>query len=190
MVFKKTKKVPFSTEEVYGPKFKPSNLTCINVVFKLLTESTITISGGIDESMHDQIAKRDLWSYIYYLYIHNKETIAEFEKMRDSRGRASGDLFFNSVQSVVTGDISYNIRNSSKNIVNIDESSLIYFVNFVVTKYSKIIKNPLIEQVQKLVKSNKGRITDIRLSGATINPKILRGTNANDANIKFSLQTI
>lgn len=192
MVFQKTKRVPFSNKEIFGSGFKPTMLFCYNIVAKMLFDQIINISGGIDLDRAGSLTRADCWSYIYYLYTYNNSNLPVFIMMKDEKGKASGELFYNAVKSSINNDDNYNIRNPTRVVTTIDINSLIYFINKIINDNWANISNPIIETLQKLVKKEttpqitnftiKTRDNNVKLNSKNV--EFISGKDANNANIK------
>lgn len=191
MVFHKTKTVPFSNKNVYGKQFKPGLKLVFPVVAKMLFDNKINITGGINSDNADGISRDELFSYIYYLWVYNKSNISPFTKLHDSRGLASGDLFYNTIKQVITDNPEYNVR-KSHDITAIDISGLIYFINKTVNdNYGKIII-PVVDHLNNLLKEESKKSFD----GVTIKTgkfsnnmryqaEVLTDINSNNSDIKI-----
>lgn len=150
----KKKEVSFSTQEVFDVGFKPDVEACFCVVSKLLFRNVINIDGSIDMQQLVNVRKRELWSYIYYLYQYNNGTLPEFVAMKNpSTGRADGMLFY----QVVYVDGNSNSNSNSKNVkvskkLGTDIARLVYFINTLVHKYKDDMINPVIDYLNQLMK--------------------------------------
>lgn len=152
----KKKEVSFSTQEVFDVGFKPDVEACFCAVSKLLFRNVINIDGSIDMQQLVNVRKRELWSYIYYLYQYNNGTLPEFVAMKNpSTGRADGMLFYQVVY--VDGNSNSNGNSNSKNVkvskkLDTDIARLVYFINTVVHKYKDDMINPVIDYLNQLMK--------------------------------------
>ena len=117
----------------------------------MLFADIINIDGSIDINKASSVKKDNLWSYIYYLYHFNQknEKTEIFLKMRSEKnGKANATRFYDAVTATVASDM------NSKNIKPVpafDENTLIYFINIVVHKYDKVLINPVIEYLNKIL---------------------------------------
>lgn len=163
-VFKK-KQVSFKTIEVFGTGFKTDVEVCFCIVSKLLFRNVINIDGSIDMEQLVNVQKKEIWSYIYYMYQYNNATIPEFIKMKNpTTGKADGQQFYNvvfddiDISNETNGNIVVN-KNSNTNInskkirnVGTDIVRLVYFINKMVHTYKSDLINPVVDYLKQLMK--------------------------------------
>lgn len=168
-LFKK-KAVSFSTQEVFDVGFKPDVEACFCAVSKLLFRNVINVDGSIDMEQMVNVKKRELWSYIYYLYQYNNGTLPEFIAMKNpSTGRADGMRFY---QIVYTDDANTNASNSTPKTpkkLGTDVARLVYFINKVVHTYKDDMINPIIDYLKQLMKKEvMTKLTEIKVEMAPL----------------------
>ena len=170
-LFKK-KAVSFSTQEVFDVGFKPDVEASFCTVSKLLFRNVINIDGSIDMEQMVNVRKRELWSYIYYLYQYNNGTLPEFVAMKNpSTGRADGMLFYQAVygddsNSNSTGAIA-NSKITRK--LGTDIARLVYFINKLVHTYKDDMMNPVIDYLKQLMKKEVfAKLSEIKVEMAPL----------------------
>jgi hypothetical protein len=170
-LFKK-KAVSFSTQEVFDVGFKPDVEASFCTVSKLLFRNVINIDGSIDMEQMVNVRKRELWSYIYYLYQYNNGTLPEFVAMKNpSTGRADGMLFY---QAVYGDDSNSNSNGASANSkitrkLGTDIARLVYFINKLVHTYKDDMMNPVIDYLKQLMKKEVfAKLSEIKVEMAPL----------------------
>lgn len=144
-LFKK-KKISFTTREVFDVGFKTDVETCFCLVSRMLFKNVINIDGSVDMEQLVNVRKKELWSYIYYLYQYNNSTIPEFINMKNPiSGKADGQLF----HDVVYDD--KELENSNTKI-GTDIVRLVYFINKMIHTYKTDLVNPVIDYLKQLMK--------------------------------------
>lgn len=193
MVFQKTKIVPFSNKNVYGQDFRPGIKLVFPVVAKMLFDDKINLTGGINTDKSDSISLTELWSLIYYFFVYNKSNLDIFRAMHDSKGSASGDLFYNTVKQVISDNSEYNVR-KVRDVVPIDVSGLIYFINKTVNDNLGTMIIPIVEHLNKfLSEESKKSLDSISIKTGNTNNMLyqaqkLNNINSNNSNIKIKFQ--
>lgn len=169
-------KISFKSKDIFDTKFTPNIDICFCIVSKLLFNNILNIDGSIDMEKAITLKKHELWSYIYYLYSFNNNTINEFIAMKTTRNnKANAELFYNSVLET--------IGTSS----TIDINNLIYFINVIIHKYQDNLINPVIDYLKKILTReiipSLGSIS-IKTGNSSQNVKILTNSAVNNANVK------
>lgn len=180
-LFKK-KAVSFSTQEVFDVGFKPDVEACFCTVSRLLFRNVINVDGSIDMEQMVNVRKRELWSYIYYLYQYNNGTLPEFIAMKNpSTGRADGMLFYEVVYTD-NANASANVQKTPRKL-GTDIARLVYFINKVVHTYKDDMINPVIDYLKQLMK--KEVLT--KLSEVKIEMAPLTGNSKKNVRVGFEL---
>jgi len=183
----KPQKISFSNTQIFGETFRTGLTSCSNVVSKMLVDEKINVSGGIDEDKISTITLTEIWSYIYYLWVFNKEIINVFKSMQDERGNAKAELFYSSVWSVIKDDRFYNVRNADKTVIRLNTDGLVYFVNKMVTENYRTIKNPIAIHLRKLIKNNMPQVSTVKV--ITGRPNVNGSAFLRNSSIKVSSTT-
>ncbi len=174
-LFKK-KAVSFSTQEVFDLGFKPDVETCFCAVSKLLFRNVINVDGSIDMEQLVNVKKRELWSYIYYLYQYNNATIPEFIAMKNpSTGRADGMLFYQAVYVDANANANPNSNTNASNNSKVakklgtDIVRIVYFINTMVHTYKDDLVNPVIDYLKQLMKKEMfTKLSEVKVEMAPI----------------------
>lgn len=116
-------------------------------IIKMYVNNRINTDGSLILENSNNLDKKDLWLYVYYLWQHNKH-IDVFELMTH-KNKASASLFIKVIRSTLDN----NLQNSSivDDLYNdydliIDKTDLINFIILIFEKY-KNIKIPIIESI-------------------------------------------
>jgi len=154
-------RVAFANKDIFGIKFKPALDACFLVVSKMLFSGKIGMDGFIDVRNGGVLSKTEVWSYIYYLYFHNRANIPEFKAMRNvENGKASEERFY---EVVYKGNKRFN---TGIQVKPLDIMTLIVFVNKVIRSYEDIV-NPVFDYLKVL--SEKKNISVLNnISGVTL----------------------
>lgn len=184
-LFKK-KAVSFSTQEVFDVSFKPDMEACFCMVSKLLFRNVINVDGSIDMEQMVNVKKRELWSYIYYLYQYNNGTLPEFIAMKNpSTGKADGMLFYQVVY-IDDGNVKASNGNSNANEpkkLGTDIARLVYFINKVVHTYKDDMINPVIDYLKQLMKKEVlAKLSEVKIEMAQ-----LPGNSKKNVRVGFEL---
>lgn len=142
--------VSFQGKQVFGEQFKSGKQAAIQNAAKLLLSDQLNDDGTINENNTAYINESELWSYIFYLYYHNRDRIQEFKIMSNEKGNASAENFYDVVSSVIenTGlKIHYNIRFLTKN-------ELIKFIKIVIGRHKDDINNPVIDHYNAMLQTD------------------------------------
>lgn len=171
------KPVIFTSAEVFDKQFRANIETCFCVVSKMMFKNIINIDGSIDMEQLVNVKKYELWSYIYYLYMHNNTTISEFMRMKNpSTGKADATRFYNIVYEddaanlVPTTPANWGKGKKSPELARVQSPNnsavrLVYFINNIIHTYQTEIVNPVIDYLNQLLK--KEIIT--KLTGVKVN---------------------
>lgn len=172
------KRVAFSRKEIFGNNFKPVIDICFCRVSRMVYDDKFMIPDGtIDITKAAAFKKDELWSYIYYLYYYNQSNVLIFENMKDQEnGKASAELFYNTVIAFVDGEKENAVVDESKVAPPFDVSTLIMFINTIIEDFGKELINPIFDYLKLLV--NKSMLA--RISGITL--KANSGTSGNTGN--------
>jgi hypothetical protein len=185
-LFKK-KAVAFSTQEVFDVGFKPDVEACFCTVSKLMFRNVINIDGSIDMQQMVNVKKRELWSYIYYLYQYNNGNLPEFVAMKNpSTGRADGMLFY----QVVYGDDSNGASANSKTPrkLGTDIARLVYFINKLVHTYKDDMINPVIDYLKQLMKKEVfTKLSEIKVEMAPLSGNTNSNSSKKNVRVGFEL---
>jgi hypothetical protein len=176
------RKVAFKNQDIFGANFQPAVDPCFCMVSKMLFHGKIEIDGTLDISKEVMFSKKELWSYIYYLYYHNHTNMEIFQKMKDRKsGKASAEKFYETIY----GDATI--------IQSVDVTSLVLFINNLIRSNEELV-NPVIDYLKVIIQKNiMSRISGVSVitgkdgkSGFEIvtNPK-----EAEQANVKISLSS-
>lgn len=175
----KKKQVSFKTQEVFDVGFKPDVETCFCSVSRMLFKNVINIDGSIDMEQLINVRKKELWSYIYYLYQYNNGTIPEFIKMKNQvSGKANGQSF----HDVVYDNKEFENSNVDSKIVGTDIVRLVYFINKMVHTYKSDLVNPVIDYLKQLMK--KEMLTKLSEIKVQMIPTLNSGKN----NVKVGVE--
>jgi hypothetical protein len=135
-MFKK-QRVSFKSRDIFENKFSTNIDNCFCVVSKMLFARIVNIDGSIDLDKIAALGKHELWSYIFYLYHFNKDSVQEFTEMRNPKdGKANAVLFYDSVMKVHGGG-------------SFSKDALVYFINKMV--HTRELRNPIVEYVQDIL---------------------------------------
>ena len=94
--------ITFERVSIFGKSFKPDIAQCICRVGKLLNDGSININGTLNIGDMSKVRKSDLWSYIFYLWYHNKEegyivfdsmSIVKYGKRRVDAEKAAATIY-------------------------------------------------------------------------------------------------
>lgn len=139
---------------IFGVHFKTGKKASIQTAAKLLLSDQLNEDGTIDQNKLAYLEDSDLWSYIYYLYSFNNETIPEFMRMKGEDGQASAERFYDVVRSSIenTGlKIQYSIE-------KIATGDLITFIERIIKKYTDHprtpLKNPIVQHYNKMLEGH------------------------------------
>jgi len=183
----KKKAVSFTTQEVFDLGFKPDIESCFCIVSKLLFRNVINADGSIDMEQLVNVRKRELWSYIYYLYQYNNGTLPEFMAMKNkSTGKADGLLFY---QVVYNDGANVNANTNAKvgtpKKLGNDIGRLVYFINTVVHTNKDDLINPVIDYLKQLMKKELyTKLSEIKIEMAPLNGN----TNTNKKNVRVGFE--
>ena len=137
-------RVAFTNKDIFGPKFRPALEASFCVLSKMLFAGKIDIDGTLDMKNEVNLSKKELWSYIYYLFYHNHMKIPEFKAMKNpENGKASAERFYDSVMAVV-------YKKSVKQVKPMDVSALIVFINKMIGSHTELA-NPVINYLKVLL---------------------------------------
>lgn len=182
----KKKAVSFTTQEVFDLGFKPDIETCFCIVSKLLFRNVINADGSIDMEQLVNVRKRELWSYIYYLYQYNNGTLPEFMAMKNkSTGKADGLLFY---QVVYNDGANANTNTNAKMPKKLgnDIGRLVYFINTVVHTNKDDLINPVIDYLKQLMKKELyTKLSEVKIEMAPLNGY---STNTNKKNVRVGFE--
>uniref|UniRef100_A0A6C0BEM5 Uncharacterized protein n=1 Tax=viral metagenome TaxID=1070528 RepID=A0A6C0BEM5_9ZZZZ len=140
----------FQGKQIFGENFKSGKQVAVNNAAKLLLSDHLNDDGTINEKNTVYLLESELWSYIFYLYYNNRDTIQEFQMMSNEKGNASAENFYDVVTSVIenTGlKVHYNIKVLTKN-------ELIKFIKIIINKYRDKINNPVMDHFNAMIKSD------------------------------------
>jgi hypothetical protein len=155
-MFKKSK-LSFKNILVFEKGFRPSIDNSFCVVSKMMFFNRINVDGTINVDQASYLRKRDLWSYIYYLYYYNNSSVEEFAMMKNkTNGKANAVLFYKSVQNIVQNQF---INNDE--ILPFDVNTLIYFINVICQKYGVNLRNPVVDYLRAIM-NNKDAIAQLQ----------------------------
>jgi hypothetical protein len=132
---------------IFGEHFKSGKQAAIQTAAKMLLSDQLNSDGTINASKAFELTTADLWSYIYYVYVFNKETIPEFESMRGDDGLASAERFYDVVKSILDNT---GLR-PQYDIKKIDKDDLIKFVDKIVKREGDKLLNPVVVHYNGMV---------------------------------------
>lgn len=154
-------KLTFNNQEIFDGFYK--NLSKIDsIIIKMLLDNHINIDGSLMINNTENIGKNILWTYIYYLWQHNKE-IDVFKSMtNDTNGNASAMLFISTIiqklraSKYKTDGSSYNTIPYNTNNTNntydsydsdgkIDQDDLVMFIILIFKENN--ISVPVLEKI-------------------------------------------
>lgn len=127
------------------------------IVLKLLLDDYINIDGSLKIENVDKIDKKSLWTYIYYLWQHNKNQIIFKDMTNEQNNNASAFLFLSNVIKVLK-DKNYksteNFPYDSGMLIEKDDLSMFIMILF---KEVQEINLPVIESIfDKIIDSIDG----------------------------------
>lgn len=175
----KRKPVVFTSVEVFDKQFKANIDTCFCVVSKMLFKNTINTDGSIDMEQLVNVKKYELWSYIYYLYVHNNTTVPEFMQMRNPRtGKADATRFYDVVYGTDVASQGIQSRSANANVKGKKQITgrrtvapetnavrLIYFINNTIHSYKGRMINPIFEYLNQLLKQEiVAKLTEVKVN--------------------------
>ena len=154
--------VAFTNRDIFGRSFRPAVEASFCVVSKMLFSGKIETDGTIDLKNEVMLSKKELWSYVYYLFYHNHMNIPVFKGMKSPKdGKASAELFYAAIVSFVDG------RLSVKSVKPVDLTALILFINGVIRDYKELI-NPVFDYLKVLLTKTEDLRALTNISGISL----------------------
>lgn len=184
-MFKK-QKLSFKNKDIFG-KFKPTINNCFCIVSKMLFSNKINIDGKID--FNAQLTKEELWSYIYYLFYNNHTNVQLFKDMKNAKGKANAELFYEAVLSRLENKNSEIPANGSvalRYAQKLDNATLIFFINTILDELKDELVNPVIDYITILLnKKIIPKLSNISINLGKTNSQI--SSNSKNSNIKIKV---
>lgn len=136
---KGAKQISFKTEAIFGKGFKPSVKNSVCVLGEMLEKNVLTLNGQLEREGATKLKKRDIWSYIYYLWHNNKEksVFVDVQNTRYIIQKASPQAFADAVK-----------KSSTQTDAPYTKENLIRFVNKIVADNTDI-SIPILHHVYK-----------------------------------------
>lgn len=165
MFFKKKALVAFDNKEIFG-NFTSGYDNAFAVVARLMILRRMNLDGTIrlkEGETPEVLNIADLWSYIYYLFYHNHDTIKDFETMKgenDHKGnlRASAENFYKVVADKL------GVTYGKDNLPKFSQEELLYFITLMIQEHDGVLKNPFAQAIKDVVmESEKGVLSAVSL---------------------------
>jgi hypothetical protein len=141
-------KTNFHDKQIFGQGFQPGLKSCMPGIGTLFQEDILKLDGTINLERMGKVTKTVVWTYIYYLWYYNKETVEVFKKMTDDSQKvkkASATLFSVAVKEYIQKQNPDKILSKARTF---SKENLVSFVNDTV-KENKDIKIPVLQQLYK-----------------------------------------
>jgi hypothetical protein len=141
------KKVNFASKAVFGDNFSPGNQKSVAILGSILDNNLLKTDGTIAIEDIPKWKKSEIWSYIYYLWYHNRTKIEVFKTMTHLHGKkeqASAKTFINGLYAIMDRGTEKNSTLSSI----FTKERLIYTTNRIV-RDNKTISIPILQNIYK-----------------------------------------
>lgn len=147
--------ISFTDKHIFGA-FRPQSNLIDAALLQMIKEDVLDI---VDGSIHmenmkknklNQIGKRHLWSYIYYLWLHNSsnDPYHIFDRMTNERIKKKKQASaFNFVQTVITEIGREPVTEDNVHLVTISLVELHAFLMKIYNRYGKQLQVPLLTQL-------------------------------------------
>lgn len=146
-------RITFNDKSIFGKGFNRNIANTMCVVAKMVNDNVLNMDGTIDRRDHiayQNVLKRDMWLYVYYLWQHNRH-LEVFDKMTLKQ---NNDIPKGSAKGFIFGIIGY-MQSKGYSIIDhpeiLTKDNVADFIDQVIIEYSDKIEIPFLKNIYRRV---------------------------------------